>query len=91
MLPWIEEAAKEATDKVTFPRADGETDVENIHLTLISGAAHTSVRDLKSEQVSKLVKIPDIVVAASDIKAKATRMEGFDDPGVFFSDNLSES
>ena len=49
------------------------------------------MRDLKSEQVSKLVKIPDIVVAASDIKAKATRMEGFDDPGVFFSDNLSES
>ena len=60
-------------------------------MILIFEAAPTSVRDLKSEQVSKLVKITDIVVAASDIKDKATRMEGFDDSGVFFSDNFSES
>merc|ERR1711892_323794 len=74
MLPLFEEAAKEAADEVTFPRADGETNVEDIHVTLISEAAPTSVRDLKSEQVSKLVKIPGIVVAASGIKAKATRI-----------------
>eukprot|EP00092_Neocalanus_flemingeri_P025492 GFUD01027640.1.p1 GENE.GFUD01027640.1~~GFUD01027640.1.p1 ORF type:complete len:749 (-),score=252.70 GFUD01027640.1:1872-4058(-) len=74
MLPLFEEAAKEAADEVTFPRADGETTVEDIHVTLISEAAPTSVRDLKSEQVSKLVKIPGIVVAASGIKAKATRI-----------------
>jgi len=74
MLPLFEEAAKEAADEVTFPRADGETAVEDIHVTLISEAAPTSVRDLKSEQVSKLVKIPGIVVAASGIKAKATRI-----------------
>ena len=30
---------KEAADEVTFPRADGETDVEDIHVTLISEAA----------------------------------------------------
>jgi len=74
MLPLFEEAAKEAADEVTFPRAEGETSVEDIHVTLISEAAPTSVRDLKSEQVSKLVKIPGIVVAASGIKAKATRI-----------------
>merc|ERR1711970_55098 len=74
MLPLFEEAAKEAADEVTYPRADGETNVEDIHVTLISEAAPTSVRDLKSEQVSKLVKIPGIVVAASGIKAKATRI-----------------
>ena len=74
MLPLFEEAAKEAADEVTFPRAEGETSVEDIHVTLISEAAPTSVRDLKSEQVSKLVKITGIVVAASGIKAKATRI-----------------
>merc|ERR1712142_1325692 len=74
MLPLFEEAAKEAADEVTYPRTDGESDVEDIHVTLISEAAPTSVRDLKSEQVSKLVKIPGIVVAASGIKAKATRI-----------------
>merc|ERR1712142_1253950 len=74
MLPLFEEAAKEAADEVTYPRADGETIVEDIHVTLVSEAAPTSVRDLKSEQVSKLVKIPGIVVAASGIKAKATRI-----------------
>jgi len=74
MLPLFEEAAKEAADEVTFPRADGETNVEDIHVTLISEASPTSVRELKSEQVSKLVKIPGIVVAASGIKAKATRI-----------------
>ena len=36
MLPLFEEAAKEAADEVTFPRADGETNVEDIHVTLIS-------------------------------------------------------
>jgi len=74
MLPLFEEAAKEAADEVTFPRADGETNVEDIHVTLISEASPTSVRELKSEQVSKLVKIPGIIVAASGIKAKATRI-----------------
>jgi len=74
MLPLFEEAAKEAADEVTFPRADGETNVEDIHVTLISEASPISVRDLKSDQVSKLVKIPGIVVAASGIKAKATRI-----------------
>jgi len=74
MLPLFEEAAKEAADEVTFPRADGETNVEDIHVTLISESSPISVRDLKSDQVSKLVKIPGIVVAASGIKAKATRI-----------------
>jgi len=74
MLPLFEEAAKEAADEVTYPRAEGEEKVEDIHVTLTSEAVSTSIRDLKSEQVSKLVKIPGIVVAASGIKAKATRI-----------------
>ena len=74
MLPLFEEAAKEAADELTFPRAEGEERVEDIHVTLTSEEVSTSIRDLKSEQVSRLVKIPGIVVAASGVKAKATRI-----------------
>merc|ERR1719273_2497707 len=74
MLPLFEEAAKEVADLITKPRPAGEEKVEDIHITLTSEDDSTSVRDLKSEQVSKLVKIPGIVVAASGIKAKATRI-----------------
>jgi len=74
MLPLFEEAAKEAADLLTKPRPAGEETVEDIHITLTSEAVPTSVRDLKSDLVSKLVKIPGIVVAASGVKAKATRI-----------------
>ena len=65
--------------------------MEDIHTTLISEATPTSARDLESEQVPKLVKIPGIVVSASCINAKTPRMEGCDDHGASFSDNLYES
>lgn len=71
MMPLFEEAAKEVADEVTRPRSEGDL-VENIHVTLRSDETGTNVRDLKSDQVARLVKIPGIVVAASGIKAKAT-------------------
>jgi DNA replication licensing factor MCM5 len=43
-------------------------------VTLQSDEIGTSIRDLKSDRVGKLVKIPGIVVAATGIKAKATRI-----------------
>jgi MCM OB domain len=43
-------------------------------VTLQSEEIGTSIRDLKSDRVGKLVKIPGIVVAATGIKAKATRI-----------------
>ena len=48
MMPWFEEAAKEAADEVTFPRGDGETNLEDIHVNFISVETLTSVRDLKT-------------------------------------------
>merc|ERR1719220_3249504 len=73
-LPLFEEAATEVADEVTSPRPEGEDDVEKIQVTLQSEANPSSIRELNSEQVSKLVKIPGIVVAASGIKAKATKI-----------------
>merc|ERR1712038_641896 len=73
-LPLFEEAATEVADEGTSPRPEGEDDVEKIQVTLQSEANPSSIRELNSEQVSKLVKIPGIVVAASGIKAKATKI-----------------
>ena len=63
-LPLFEEAATEFADEVTSPRPEGEEEVEKMQVTLQSEANPSSIRELNSDQVSKLVKIPGIVVAA---------------------------
>ncbi|OWF42189.1 DNA replication licensing factor mcm5-like [Mizuhopecten yessoensis] len=73
-LPLFEDAAKEVADEVTRPRPDGDEDVEDIQVMVNSSANPCSIRELKSEQMAKLVKIPGIVIAASGIKAKATKL-----------------
>jgi len=75
MLSLLEEAAKETADEVTAPREKGEEEVEDIHVSLRWDQwLPTGVRDLKSQQVSKLVRIPGVVVAASNVRAKATHI-----------------
>jgi len=73
-LPMFEEAAKEVADEVTKPRPEGEEEVEDIMVMINSNAHCIDLRGLKSEQMAKLVKIPGIVIAASSIRAKATRI-----------------
>lgn len=73
-LPLFEDAAKEVADEVTRPRPEGEEDVHDIQVMLSSNANPCGLRELKSEQMSRLVKIPGIVIAASAIKAKATKL-----------------
>ena len=48
--------------------------MQAIQVVLQSEADYTSVRGLGSDKVSRLVKIPGIVVSASGIKAKATQI-----------------
>ncbi|VVD04660.1 DNA replication licensing factor Mcm5 [Leptidea sinapis] len=73
-LPILEEAAKELADELTAPRPEGEEKVEDIQVLLISDAHAANLRELKSETVSRLVKIPGIIISASGIKAKATKI-----------------
>lgn len=73
-LPILEEAAKELADELTAPRPEGEEKVEDIQVLLSSDAHSSNLRELKSETVSRLVKIPGIVISASGIKAKATKI-----------------
>lgn len=48
--------------------------MEDIQVILKSEAEPLSVRGLGSDRVSRLVKIPGIIVSASGIKAKATQI-----------------
>ncbi|CAG9789201.1 unnamed protein product [Diatraea saccharalis] len=73
-LPILEEAAKELADELTAPRPEGEEKIEDIQVLLSSDAHAANLRELKSETVSRLVKIPGIVISASAIKAKATKI-----------------
>ncbi|KAG7160482.1 DNA replication licensing factor mcm5-like, partial [Homarus americanus] len=67
----FEEAAKEVADEVTAPRPLGEEKVEDIQIMLSSASHHVDIRNLQSDEVSRLVKVAGIVIAASGVKAKA--------------------
>ena len=47
LLCQFEEAAREVADEITRPRPDGETEVEDIQVCLISNANPANIRDLK--------------------------------------------
>uniref|UniRef100_A0A8C3DCG0 DNA replication licensing factor MCM5 n=1 Tax=Corvus moneduloides TaxID=1196302 RepID=A0A8C3DCG0_CORMO len=73
-LQLLEEAAKEVADEVTRPRPSGEETLQDIQVMLRSDANAANIRSLKSDQMSHLVKIPGIVIAATPVRAKATRI-----------------
>ncbi len=74
LVPLFEESATEVADEVTAPRPEGEEEVQKIQVMLNSEGRPASMRDLSADVVSQLVKVPGIVVSASGVKAKATRI-----------------
>ena len=74
-LPLFEDGAKEGADEITHPRPADQADVQDIQVMIYSSSAIPSgIRTLKSDQVAQLVHLPGIVIAASGIKAKATKI-----------------
>ncbi|KAM4720783.1 DNA replication licensing factor MCM5 [Rhinophrynus dorsalis] len=73
-LQLLEEAAQEVADEVTRPRPSGEETIQEIQVMLRSDANCANIRSLKSEQMSHLVKIPGIIIAATAVRAKATKI-----------------
>lgn len=72
-LSIFEEAAREVADEITSPRPDNE-ELHDIQILITSNANPTNIRDLKSEMVSRLVRISGVIISASGIKAKTTRI-----------------
>ena len=70
----FEEAAKEVVDELTHPRPEGQSEVEDIQVMLISDGEPSQIRELRSDKVSKLERIHGIVLTASGVRAKANKM-----------------
>lgn len=72
-LQIFEEAAKEVADEITSPRPDNE-ELHDVQILLTSNSNPTNIRDLKSDMVSRMVKISGVIISASGIKAKTTKI-----------------
>jgi len=71
-LPSFEDAATEVARELIA--SDNVEDIEHVQILLSTNSLASSLRSIKSESVSRLVKIPGIVVSASSIRAKATQI-----------------
>lgn len=71
MMEFFEQAATEVCDEVTRPRKEGFEVVPRIQVMITSCVLPTSLRDLRSDMVSKLVSVQGIVVTASQTRIKA--------------------
>ncbi|ODQ63229.1 component of the hexameric MCM complex [Nadsonia fulvescens var. elongata DSM 6958] len=76
VLPTFERAVREVARKIIVPgnlRSEGtDTDIPPCQVLLTSDANITSIRDLKATHISKLVRIPGIIISASTLSSKAT-------------------
>ncbi|KAF3932726.1 hypothetical protein ABW19_dt0204663 [Dactylella cylindrospora] len=73
-LPLFEAAAKECAKRILLPTASAETETPDIQVTLSSNANLTAIRDLNANNISKLVRIPGIIIGASTLSSKATSL-----------------
>ncbi|GJE87730.1 MCM family DNA replication licensing factor [Phanerochaete sordida] len=82
ILPLFETAAAKAARMILFPLAGGsETTTEaamqsipNIQILIKSGMNLQQFRDLAANTMNKLVRIPGIVIAASVLSSRATKL-----------------
>ncbi|PRT53633.1 DNA replication licensing factor mcm5 [Wickerhamiella sorbophila] len=74
ILPLFEAAAKDVAKRIAFTSEDEqqETIIPSIQVVLSSDANPLSIRDLTARHISKLVRIPGIVISASSLSSKAT-------------------
>ncbi|CAO3617003.1 unnamed protein product [Cunninghamella echinulata] len=73
-LPLFEIAVKESAKRILFttPGTISNADVPDCQVTLTSDANVTQIRDLNSNYIGKLVRIPGIVIGASTLSSRAT-------------------
>ncbi|KAJ7630567.1 MCM-domain-containing protein [Roridomyces roridus] len=87
-LPLFESAATKAARSILFPltavgqtqeekeknAADAATAIPSIQITLRSGLNMLQFRDLTADTMNKLVRIPGIVISASVLSSRATKL-----------------
>ncbi|PGH07047.1 hypothetical protein AJ80_08060 [Polytolypa hystricis UAMH7299] len=70
-IPLFEAALKQCTQKIVYP-SQRDIQLPEHQVLLHSSVSHTTIRDLKADTVSHLVRIPGIVIGASTLSSKAT-------------------
>ncbi|KAI9485967.1 MAG: MCM2/3/5 family-domain-containing protein [Benjaminiella poitrasii] len=75
-LPLFENAVKESAKRILFanPNDVSNIDVPDCQVTLKSDANVIQIRDLNSDYIGKLVRIPGIVIGASTLSSRATQV-----------------
>ncbi|KAH6686362.1 MCM2/3/5 family protein [Plectosphaerella plurivora] len=73
VIPLFEAALKQCTHKILFPH-DPKAVIPEHQLLLHSSAADVSIRNLDSMTISRLVRVPGIVIGASVLSSKATEL-----------------
>ncbi|ESK98508.1 dna replication licensing factor mcm5 [Moniliophthora roreri MCA 2997] len=84
ILPLFENAATRAARSILFPRVGGadaeamkeaaEIAISKVQITLRSGMNMLQFRDLTADRMNKLVRIPGIVISASVLSSRATKL-----------------
>lgn len=74
LLPALESAAKKVANDITHPRPSGQEEVHDIQVMINLNDRPQSIRRIKSTEVSQLVKITGIIVAASQVRFRAVRV-----------------
>ncbi|KAG1149935.1 hypothetical protein G6F37_002182 [Rhizopus arrhizus] len=75
-LPLFENAAKESAKRILYanPNNVNNIDVPDCQVMLKSNENVVHIRDLNSEYMGKLVRIPGIVIGASTLSSRATQV-----------------
>lgn len=71
IIPLFEAALKQCTQRIVYPQQP-DVELPPHQLLLHSSISQLSIRDLDATNVSHLVRIPGIVIAASILSSKAT-------------------
>ncbi|KAH0432840.1 DNA replication licensing factor mcm5 [Colletotrichum camelliae] len=73
IIPLFEAALKKCTHRIVFPQ-QAKVDLPEHQLLLHSNAEDVSIRNLDSMTISRLVRVPGIVIGASVMSSKATEI-----------------
>ncbi|KAK8187325.1 putative DNA replication licensing factor Mcm5 [Phyllosticta capitalensis] len=73
IIPLFESALKICTQRIVYP-SQKDVKLPNHQLLFHSAASQISIRDLDATNVSRLVRIPGIVIGASTLSSKATTL-----------------
>ncbi|EEB06311.1 MCM complex subunit Mcm5 [Schizosaccharomyces japonicus yFS275] len=74
MLPLFESAITTVAKRLLFPRDQEAVEIPTCQLILRSDANVLSIRDLNAAHISRLVRVPGIIIGASTLSCRATKL-----------------